>query len=183
MNRTTGQAAGGSGSRSRWGVSARSFSWSDPAAELFCTADISFDVPAAIGWTSSLSLCEFGTPHEDATRSFAEQMQLASHARAVALGSPDLMVLLQCTAAAALQHERGNPQIDSPQQRWVGALMSDTQDKGGNEKTAAFCGSDFTVLVCCDCCRDLSLCAADFCRDGILWSFRQFPWIRAWVSS
>jgi hypothetical protein len=98
MKRTTGQAAGGSGSCSRWGVSARSFSWSDPAAELFCTADISFDVPAAIGWTSSLSVCEFGTPHEDATRSFAEQMQLASHARAVALCGPDFRGLLQCTA-------------------------------------------------------------------------------------
>jgi hypothetical protein len=45
-----------------------------------------------------LAVCEFGTPHEGATRSFAEQMQLASHARAVALCGPDFMVLLQCTA-------------------------------------------------------------------------------------
>jgi hypothetical protein len=62
MNRTTGQTAGGAGgsglkgSCSRWGLSARRFSWSNPAAEVFCTADISVDVPAAIGWTSSLEL-------------------------------------------------------------------------------------------------------------------------------
>jgi hypothetical protein len=106
-----------------------------------------------LGGLQALSLCEFGIPYEDATQSFAEQMPLATHACAATQCIPESAMSWYRIAAArrrgllhcSLRRNAIPHGIDSP----LSALwcLSDTPRHWAHmTETAAFFGSDFTVL-------------------------------------